>query len=90
KRFAVDCLKIDQSFVRDITVDPEDAAIARMVITLGHSLRQEVIAEGVETHAQLQYLREQGCDMVQGYLFSPPVPVDEFEDMVRRGRRLPT
>jgi len=90
KRFPVDCLKIDQSFVRDITVDPEDAAIARMVITLGHSLRQEVIAEGVETHAQLQYLREQGCDMVQGYLFSPPVPVDEFEDMVRRGRRLPT
>lgn len=90
KRFPVDCLKIDQSFVRDITVDPEDAAIARMVITLGHSLRQEVIAEGVETHAQLQYLREQGCDMVQGYLFSPPVPVDEFEDMVRRGKRLPT
>ena len=60
--------------------------LAQTLITL----RQEVIAEGVETQAQLRYLREQGCDMVQGYLFSPPVPVNEFEDMVRQGKLLPT
>jgi len=88
KRFPVDCLKIDQSFVRDISIDPEDAAIARMVVTLGHSLRQVVVAEGVETHAQLDFLREQGCDLVQGYLFSPPVPANELEAMIRSGRRL--
>jgi len=88
KRFPVDCLKIDQSFIRDISIDPEDAAIARMVVMLGHSLRQEVVAEGVETRAQLQFLRDERCDMIQGYLFSPPVPVEEFEDMLRAGRRL--
>lgn len=85
KRFPVDCLKIDQSFVRDISLDPENAAIARMVITLGHSLRHEVIAEGVETKEQLAFLREQGCDLIQGYFFSPPVPVNVFEDMLRQG-----
>lgn len=88
KRFPVDCLKIDQSFVRDITVNPDDAAIARMVVTLGHSLKQYVVAEGVETHAQLAFLRAQGCDLIQGYIFSPPVPVAEFEAMLRSGRRL--
>jgi EAL domain-containing protein (putative c-di-GMP-specific phosphodiesterase class I) len=88
KRFPVDCLKIDQSFVRDISIDPEDAAIARMVVTLGHSLRQVVVAEGVETQAQLDFLREQKCDLIQGYLFSPPVPANELEAMLRSGRRL--
>lgn len=88
KRFPVDCLKIDQSFVRDISIDPEGAAIARMVVTLGHSLRQEVVAEGVETRAQLGFLREQRCDLAQGYLFSPPVPVKELEAMLRSGKRM--
>ena len=88
KRFPVDCLKIDQSFIRDLTVDPDDAAIARMVITLGHSLKQEVVAEGVETRAQLEFLKTQDCDWIQGYIFSPPVPVQEFEAMLREGRQL--
>ncbi|GAB3548463.1 hypothetical protein GCM10027343_28870 [Noviherbaspirillum agri] len=74
KRFPIDLLKIDQSFVRDITVDPDDAAIVLSIISLAHSLRLKVIAEGVETQAQLAYLREHGCDYMQGYYFSKPLP----------------
>ncbi len=78
KRFPIDVVKIDQSFVRDITTDPDDAAIARLVIDLGHALGHRVVAEGVETEAQLDFLRGHGCDEVQGYLFSRPVPGGDF------------
>jgi diguanylate cyclase (GGDEF)-like protein len=78
KRFPVDCLKIDQSFIRDIAADPHDAAITRSVIALAHSLDMEVVAEGVETASQLAYLREHGCDQIQGYHFSRPVPAAAF------------
>jgi diguanylate cyclase (GGDEF)-like protein/PAS domain S-box-containing protein len=78
KRFPIDLLKIDQSFVRDITVDADDAAIATSIISLAHSLRLEVIAEGVETEAQLAYLRRHGCDYMQGYYFSRPIPAEEI------------
>jgi diguanylate cyclase (GGDEF)-like protein/PAS domain S-box-containing protein len=82
KRFPIDLLKIDQSFVRDITVDADDAAIATSIISLAHSLRLEVIAEGVETEAQLAYLRRHGCDYMQGYYFSRPIPAAEMSKLL--------
>ncbi len=74
KRFAVDVLKIDQAFVRDLTVDPDDAAIVQTIIALAANLNLQVISEGVETADQLDFLREHGCSQMQGYYFSRPVP----------------
>ena len=84
KRFKVYKLKIDQSFVRDITEDPDDKAIVVAVIALARSLGFLTIAEGVETPGQLAFLRAQGCDEVQGYFYSKPVLVDQFEAFVRQ------
>ena len=89
KRFPIDTLKIDQSFVRDITTDPDDAAIASAVIALAHSMRLAVIAEGVETPQQLEFLRERQCDRMQGYLFSRPVPAAGATQLLQGGARLP-
>lgn len=83
KRLPLDQLKIDQSFVRDVLTDPQDAAIARMVIGLGDSLHFAVIAEGVETPGQREFLIENGCRLFQGYLFSKPVPNEAFEQFVQ-------
>ncbi|HCE09255.1 MAG TPA: PAS domain S-box protein, partial [Oxalobacteraceae bacterium] len=88
RRFPIDVLKIDQSFVNDLTVDPDDAAIVVSIISLAHSLRLQVIAEGVETAEQLAFLRARGCDQVQGYYFSRPLAPEAFERMFQEGSRL--
>jgi len=79
KKFNIYKLKIDQSFIRDINVDPEDKAIVAAIISMAKSLGLQTIAEGVETIGQLDYLHEQGCDEIQGYYFSKPLPIEEFE-----------
>jgi EAL domain-containing protein (putative c-di-GMP-specific phosphodiesterase class I) len=78
KRFNVDTLKIDRSFVKDTPDDPEDSAITKAVIALGHGLGMKVVAEGVETQAQLDFLCVHGCDELQGYLLSRPVEAEAF------------
>jgi len=88
KLFPFDKIKIDQSFVRNITSDPDSAAIAKAMIALGHSLKFRVIAEGIETEGQLHYLRSHGCDEMQGFYFSRPVSAREFEQMLLENRRL--
>jgi diguanylate cyclase (GGDEF)-like protein len=87
-RFPIDRLKIDQSFVRSLEFDASAHAIAAAVVTLGHSLNLRVIAEGVETREQLRALREMGCDEMQGYLYSKPLPVEEFNAFLSSGSRL--
>ena len=82
RRFPIDTLKIDRSFVNDITASSDGAAIARAIIAMAHSLKLEVVAEGVETKAQLDFLQEHQCDMVQGYLFSPAVPANKFPETI--------
>lgn len=89
KRFPIDRLKIDRAFVRDIATDPDDAAICVAIIGLAHNLRMRVVAEGVETEGQLQYLREHGCDALQGFFFSPPVAADALARMLAHGEHLP-
>jgi len=83
KRFPVDGVKIDRSFVANVTTSPDDAAIASAIVAMAHSLNLTVIAEGVETQAQLDFLRDIGCDQVQGFLISPPVSAEELAEYLR-------
>ena len=85
KRLPLDQLKIDQGFVRNILTDANDAAIAKMVVALAESMGLAVIAEGVEIQAQRDFLEDQGCLAYQGYLFGRPLPLEGFEEFVKRG-----
>ena len=89
KRFPIDVLKIDQSFVRDMTLGSDGAVIVKSVISLAHNLKLLVVAEGVETQEQLTHLRSLECDMIQGYFFSKPMPAEAFEQILQVGTCLP-
>ncbi|MBS1198672.1 MAG: diguanylate cyclase protein, partial [Proteobacteria bacterium] len=88
KRFPIDCLKVDRAFVRDIIADPNDVSITRAIITLAHSLKLKVVAEGVETEGQLGMLIANHCDEIQGFFFSRPLPAEEATALLRAGRTL--
>lgn len=88
KRLPINTLKIDQSFVRNMTTDKDDAVIAKTIIGLAHSLHLKAIAEGVETIEQLEFLRSHGCDRIQGYLFSRPLPAHDATKLLAEGKRL--
>lgn len=88
RRFPIDTLKIDIAFIREVTSNPQDAAITRTIIELAHSLELRVVAEGVESQAQLAFLKAAGCDQIQGYLFSRPLPMQELERLLLEKRSL--
>lgn len=88
KKFPISTLKIDRSFVIGLPNEENDCAIAQAIVTMGKQLRQEIVAEGVETREQMAFLRDLGCDQLQGYLFSPPVAAADFENLIRKGQRL--
>lgn len=83
KNFPIDVLKMDQSFVKGMTIDSKNARIARAIIEIGHSLEQKVIAEGVESKEQFDFLRKYRCDIIQGYYFSKPLPCDEMTEFLK-------
>jgi len=82
KRFPINTLKIDQSFIRDLTIDSDDSSIVKAIISMAKSLQLNVVAEGVETQEQLAFLKANNCENVQGYLFSKPLPADEFKQYI--------
>ncbi|RJQ52590.1 MAG: GGDEF domain-containing response regulator [Nitrospiraceae bacterium] len=87
KRFPIHAIKIDRSFVKEINTSPDDAAISKAIISMAHSLKLKVVAEGVETKHQLAFLREQACDEIQGFLFSRPLPFEEVLKLLSREKK---
>lgn len=85
KTFPIDSIKIDKSFVHDVTTDMDDSAITQAIISMAHSLKMEVVAEGVENSSQLEVLKRQGCDIMQGYLFSKAIPAEEIIPLISNG-----
>ena len=88
RRFPVGCLKIDRSFIRDVATDPSGASVVTSVIDIAHNLGLTAVAEGVETREQLAFLTRCGCDTLQGFLFSKPLPEHEFTALMAKGRKL--
>jgi EAL domain-containing protein (putative c-di-GMP-specific phosphodiesterase class I) len=88
RRLPADRIKIDQSFVRNIGVDPDDEAIVRATIEMAHRLKRGVVAEGVETEQHMEFLRAHDCDELQGYLFCRPLPVMSFDKLLAERQRL--
>jgi EAL domain-containing protein (putative c-di-GMP-specific phosphodiesterase class I) len=88
KSFPLDEIKIDKSFVKDIPTHRDDVAIAKAIFSLAHSMDMKVLAEGVETLTQLEFMREHRCDGMQGFLFSKPVSAEEFTALLKEGRKL--
>jgi diguanylate cyclase (GGDEF)-like protein len=88
KRFALDALKIDRAFIRDVSTDPDDATIALAIIHLAHSLKLKVVAEGVETREQVAFLQTHACDEMQGFYFAKPLPAEQMACALREGWRL--
>ena len=86
RRFPIDKLKIDRVFINELASRPEDASIVRAIVSLAHSLNLKVVAEGVETPAQLDFLKTAGCDEYQGYHYSRPLPADQFQRLIRDAR----
>jgi len=84
QRFPIDKLKIDRTFINDVTSSNDDASIVSAIVSLGHTLNLKVIAEGVETPEQLEFLQMLGCDQYQGYHYSRPMPAAEFAELIRR------
>jgi EAL domain-containing protein (putative c-di-GMP-specific phosphodiesterase class I) len=89
KRFDIDYLKIDQSFIQNLETEQNDLVLSEAIVIMAHKLGLKVIAEGVETEAQRRLLLEIGCDNGQGYLFSRPLPAAEFEDFLKKARERP-
>jgi len=88
-RLPIDVVKVDRSFVHDVTAATQQVSVTRAIINMAHGLQMKVLAEGVETEGQLSLLASQGCDQIQGYWFSKPLPADAFALMLREGKRLP-
>lgn len=88
KQFQVNTLKIDKSFIKDINKDEDNAAIVTALIAMSHQLKIQSLAEGVETEEQLKFLNQHGCDKIQGYIYSKPVPPDEFEIILKENKTL--
>ena len=88
KLFPISTLKIDRAFVKDIETDPNDAAICDITVLLAHKLGMKVVAEGVETEGQLKFLNSIGCEKIQGYLISKPLPAEQAENFIRTHPRI--
>jgi EAL domain-containing protein (putative c-di-GMP-specific phosphodiesterase class I) len=89
QQFPFDILKIDRCFIRNITENPNNAAITKAIIAMAKSLNLKLVAEGVETEAELSFVRQNQCDGMQGYLFSRPVPAEDFKQLLTADKRLP-